>query len=424
MAYCDLIVVTKDHPDLLTNLLTSLNQAGVLYQDLVRVIVVNNGSAESLSGLVAHPIPQVKVVQMDKNFGWEPGLVEGLRHADAEIVGFVNDDVQLLPGGGWGLRQMLSAFRDPLVGAVGPKSNYVMGCQSLFWFPPAPSVSTLWEAPYLINFFCLVRRSALDAVGGVDVGFHNGGDDLDQSIRLRKAGYKLLVAEYAFVYHHGSVTGRTEVGAFWNSPEHLEPIQQQLIRKHGFLGWWNCVYGPVVPYLAPATKTSVPAKVEGDVVKPWIVPTGTVLELGCGNAKLVPWSIGVDRVANDDAVMQIGGVKSVATVQADLNRPLPYADESVDEIVAQHLLEHLVDTLGVLQDWYRVLSPGGRLVLTTPDERLVTGITMNPEHVHAFTPASLSRMAEAVGFKTLHAESTGNGVSLIYVGERNGVPHV
>jgi teichuronic acid biosynthesis glycosyltransferase TuaG len=48
---------------------------------------------------------------------------------------------------------------------------------------------------------------------------------------------------------------------------------------------------------------------------------------------------------------------------------LPYEDNSVDEIRAFHIIEHFDWYQGqkVLEEWYRVLKPGGRLWLETPD---------------------------------------------------------
>lgn len=62
--------------------------------------------------------------------------------------------------------------------------------------------------------------------------------------------------------------------------------------------------------------------------------------------------------------------------------PLAYADESVDEIYASHILEHFPygKRNAVLKDWYRVLKPGGRLRVSVPDalkcaKMLIDGVT-------------------------------------------------
>lgn len=51
---------------------------------------------------------------------------------------------------------------------------------------------------------------------------------------------------------------------------------------------------------------------------------------------------------------------------ADLNEPLPVADESVDIVICQEGIEHLPDQLAVLSEFNRILKPGGTLILTCP----------------------------------------------------------
>jgi len=46
---------------------------------------------------------------------------------------------------------------------------------------------------------------------------------------------------------------------------------------------------------------------------------------------------------------------------------LGYDDDSVDEIYAGHMLEHVTDEDEALYEWYRVLKPGGTITITVPD---------------------------------------------------------
>lgn len=58
-------------------------------------------------------------------------------------------------------------------------------------------------------------------------------------------------------------------------------------------------------------------------------------------------------------------------VQLDIGEPLPFEDGSVDWVYAEHLIEHVPLPTAVfwLTEVHRVLAPGGRLRLTTPDLR-------------------------------------------------------
>ena len=58
-----------------------------------------------------------------------------------------------------------------------------------------------------------------------------------------------------------------------------------------------------------------------------------------------------------------------ADLKADVREPLPYKDNSVDEILASHLLEHFKfrELPKVLQNFHRVLKQNGVLHIRVPD---------------------------------------------------------
>lgn len=65
---------------------------------------------------------------------------------------------------------------------------------------------------------------------------------------------------------------------------------------------------------------------------------------------------------------------------ADLSQ---FADESVDAIYASHVLEHFYHSLNnelmrTLTEWYRVLKPGGQLLISVPDLRTLCWLFLNP----------------------------------------------
>lgn len=78
------------------------------------------------------------------------------------------------------------------------------------------------------------------------------------------------------------------------------------------------------------------------------------LNVGCGH-KLLEGYINVDLVPSAD-------------VEADV-RQLPFEDDSADELLAVHVLEHLYrwDALDALREWRRVLKPGGLIAIEVPD---------------------------------------------------------
>lgn len=398
----DLIVVTWQNAQYLVPCVQSLEKHRWLHP--FNLIVVNNGAVESIPPFVRDV---AKVIDTGENLGWAGGLARGLKESTSEIVGFLNDDIFFPRSSADWLRRLMSSFRNPAVGAVGPASNCVLGSQNIFGGIYAAEV----EVPYLIGFCLFVRREYLDDTGGIDLELPVA-DDLDLSIRFAKAGYKLVMRPDTFVYHHGFKTGERVHGGpdtpgGWNSKEMGERTNSALIRKHGFREWWKCV-GPV--RLSVHKEGFTGDDTEGTVAAAW-VKGERVLELGCGGQKTVHRAVGVDLFAKGSITHH--GAVSVADVTGDAFGELPEVKGKFDTIIARHLLEHAVDPIGTVMGWKKKLAKGGRIVVAVPDETKVDGIALDPTHLHAFTPDSMTRMMGLLGFECLGTEQSGNGISFV-----------
>jgi 2-polyprenyl-3-methyl-5-hydroxy-6-metoxy-1,4-benzoquinol methylase len=66
------------------------------------------------------------------------------------------------------------------------------------------------------------------------------------------------------------------------------------------------------------------------------------------------------------------------------------ADESFDVIVSFETLEHIEDPAGLLAEFSRLLKPGGRVIVSVPNDWSdETGKDPNPHHLHVYTLDSL-----------------------------------
>ncbi len=80
-----------------------------------------------------------------------------------------------------------------------------------------------------------------------------------------------------------------------------------------------------------------------------------ILDVGCG-IKKAPGAVGIDR--NPD---------SAADVLCELDRfPYPFADRSFDSLIATHVIEHVSDVIRTMEEFHRLVRPGGRVRIVTP----------------------------------------------------------
>lgn len=65
----------------------------------------------------------------------------------------------------------------------------------------------------------------------------------------------------------------------------------------------------------------------------------------------------------------------------DIRRLSAIADNSVEELYASHVLEHIpyADVLATLTEWHRVLIPGGRLMVAVPDMNILAQFFVRPD---------------------------------------------
>jgi SAM-dependent methyltransferase len=108
---------------------------------------------------------------------------------------------------------------------------------------------------------------------------------------------------------------------------------------------------------------------------------GTVLDVGCGSAKL-PGAVGIDISADTDA-----------DIVHDLNVfPYPLEDASFDHVVMQDVIEHVQEPIRVVEELHRILRPNGRLQLRTPhfSSALAYG---DPTHVHYYSAMAIRSLA-------------------------------
>lgn len=191
-----------------------------------RLLLVDDGSDPPTRNFLAEFAAgrsHTRLLPSDTATGYTCAANRGLRAATAPFVLLLNSDTIVTPE--WLGRLVACAESDPQIGLVGPLSN-TASYQSV----PAISAGGDWaenplpegwdtarwaeaigqqsariypEMPLLNGFCLLIRREVLDAIGLFDEeAFGAGyGEENDYGMRARAAGWRLALADDAWVYH-------------------------------------------------------------------------------------------------------------------------------------------------------------------------------------------------------------------------------
>lgn len=104
---------------------------------------------------------------------------------------------------------------------------------------------------------------------------------------------------------------------------------------------------------------------------------GVALDFGAGHGEFAARLVltgAFERVLAADLARYAQIPAEIEWIEADLNRPLPVPTGSCDVIVAIEIVEHLENIRATCREWARLLRPGGRIVLTTPNNESIRAL--------------------------------------------------
>jgi predicted SAM-dependent methyltransferase len=134
------------------------------------------------------------------------------------------------------------------------------------------------------------------------------------------------------------------------------------------------------------------------------------LHLGCGRHTKPGW-VNIDVWSDPSDAPKDAGI---TTINYDLTRGLPLADDTCAEIYSSHFLEHLSATEGarLLCDCYRVLQSGGRLRTCLPDfSRLARAyVTGDTEYFAPLYEIFAGRMGDGIPGSGTIMDGVNNGL--------------
>jgi len=192
------------------------------------IFVADNGSTDSSVDYLKKKYPDVKIIDLKKNYGFAEGYNRALRHVEADYYILLNSDVKVTPG--W-LEAGINHFsKDDEIVVVQPKilsyenphrfeyAGAAGGFIDKFGYPfcrgrilnrMEPDVgqynkptSVFWASGACM----FVKADAFRKTGGFDNDFWAHMEEIDLCWRLKNQGYKIAYEPASVIFHLGGGT--------------------------------------------------------------------------------------------------------------------------------------------------------------------------------------------------------------------------
>lgn len=152
-------------------------------------------------------------------------------------------------------------------------------------------------------------------------------------------------------------------------------------------------------------------------------PPGTLLDVGCGNGAYAAsmqargWS--VRGTEFDPQAAQVARTSHGIPVDVGDLAAIAHPDGAFDAITARHVLEHVREPAAFLAECWRILRPGGRLVIVTPNVDSLghrhfadrwRGLEQ-PRHLFLYASASLRALFRRSGIDPVDVFTTAQGAA-------------
>lgn len=171
--------------------------------------------------------------------------------------------------------------------------------------------------------------------------------------------------------------------------------------------WWTAHTNVTDEFIMKLIKNFFLDKFHPERLALYPICQGKGIDVGCGNRKTHPDAIGVDLLPGGTTGQHgcMNGKISQADIVASGDDLSMFKNDELDYVVQRHNLEHYEDPVRAIQEWKRVIKPGGIIGMVVPDDEDCDTMQLDPTHKHAFTPSSLNRLLEQIGgFEVIHLE--------------------
>ena len=201
------------------------------------VFVVDNHSSDGSVLMVRERFPEVRLIASNHNLGFARANNAAIRQSDSDYVLLLNPDTFVAEdtircsldfmdahpqAGGLGVRMLKddgSNAQESRRGLPSPAVAFYKMCGLCARYPRSRRFGHYymgylpWDEAAQIEVisgaFCMLRRTALDAVGLLDEDFFMYGEDIDLSYRLLKGGYQNWYFPASILHYKGESTQKS-----------------------------------------------------------------------------------------------------------------------------------------------------------------------------------------------------------------------
>lgn len=208
------------------------------------IVVVDNASRDDCLASVRAAAPTAEIVANPVGLGFGNGVNQGLERLAGEFALVINPDAVLRPGALEALVAAADAYPDAAM--LGPaifnpdgalEMSHDAGLFERARLGPRRSGEPAPEGPLCAGFLSgavfVLRLSAVRACGGYDPAIFLYYEDDDLCLRLRAAGYSLVLVPEAEAVHLGGGSIRTGWASHWEKFFHMAWSRLYVEAKHG-----------------------------------------------------------------------------------------------------------------------------------------------------------------------------------------------
>jgi len=197
-------------------------------KDIAEVIVADNDSSDDSIEFLEKNYPDIKIIRLDKNYGFAGGYNMALKQVDAEYFVLLNSDVEV--GEAWVEPVIEVMDNDKRIAAAQPKIKAFHNKESFEYAGASGGFIDYLGYPFCRGrvladiekdngqydsvidvFWCtgtafFVRSDVFLNSGGLDEHFFAHMEEIDLCWRLHSKGYRLVCVPQSVVYHVGGGT--------------------------------------------------------------------------------------------------------------------------------------------------------------------------------------------------------------------------